>query len=74
MIAATVLAVFFVPVFFVLMQRLSEFRFKTALEWIRQAKPITVPHAGPVGVHLHANGQSRHGSSDEALETAHGAH
>jgi hypothetical protein len=32
MIAATFLAVFFVPVFFVLMQRLSEFRRQPAID------------------------------------------
>jgi hydrophobic/amphiphilic exporter-1 (mainly G- bacteria), HAE1 family len=74
MLAATVLAVFFVPVFYVLMQRLSEFRFKSALEWIAKRKAIAVPHAVPVGVHLHANGQSRHGSGDEVLETVQGSH
>ena len=31
MIAATVLAVFFVPVFYVIMQRLSEFRRRPAI-------------------------------------------
>ena len=38
MIAATVLAVFFVPVFYVLMQRLSE---------LRRPKPFRNPRNGP---------------------------
>jgi HAE1 family hydrophobic/amphiphilic exporter-1 len=50
MLAATVLAVFFVPVFYVLMQRLSEFRFKTALALIKKPNAITAPNLRPVEV------------------------
>jgi HAE1 family hydrophobic/amphiphilic exporter-1 len=50
MLAATVLAVFFVPVFYVLMQRLSEFRFKAALALIKKPNAITAPNLRPVEV------------------------
>ena len=39
MIAATVLAVFFVPVFYVVMQRLSEFRSKDRVDASTPAEP-----------------------------------
>ena len=50
MIAATFLAVFFVPVFFVLMQRLSEFRHRPAATRIRK-EPVRISE--PEGVLVH---------------------
>ena len=50
MIAATVLAVFFVPVFFVVMQRLSEFRRRPATTRLRESE---VGVSQPVGVLVH---------------------
>jgi hydrophobic/amphiphilic exporter-1 (mainly G- bacteria), HAE1 family len=49
MLAATVLAVFFVPVFFVLMQRLSEFRRRPSAKKV--ARPLAVVEAEAVLVH-----------------------
>ena len=46
MIAATVLAVFFVPIFYVLMQRLSEWRHKPAARQ-EAVEAIAVDHAAP---------------------------
>jgi HAE1 family hydrophobic/amphiphilic exporter-1 len=49
MLAATVLAVFFVPVFFVLMQRLSEFRRRPSAKKV--ARPLAVVEAEAVLAH-----------------------
>jgi HAE1 family hydrophobic/amphiphilic exporter-1 len=62
MIAATVLAVFFVPVFYVVMQRISEFRRKPAPA---AAASGTVSLAGPTSIAGH--GQSSVSESHEIL-------
>jgi HAE1 family hydrophobic/amphiphilic exporter-1 len=49
MLAATILAVFFVPVFFVMMQRLSEFRRRPA----PAHPPAPTPMAKPEGILVH---------------------
>lgn len=53
MIAATVLAVFFVPVFYVLMQRLAEFRKpKDSISSPTEAEPATVPTTPELVAHV----------------------
>jgi hydrophobic/amphiphilic exporter-1 (mainly G- bacteria), HAE1 family len=74
MLAATVLAVFFVPVFYVLMQRLGEFSFKAAVAWIKKGNAITARQLESAIVHSQANGHSLHASLDETLESVHDAH
>jgi hypothetical protein len=55
------------------MQRLSEFRLKTALAMMKMASPIETVHAAPLAVHYRANGQLLDASGEEAIESLQGA-